>query len=108
LLQPLTERKEILMTKQTGTIVTIILAALTLLCCTAPLCSAGIALFARAGENLDPSLEIAPGVGFVPCCLSILVLVVPVLSWVFLVRGKEDAIVEDEYIEGSIEEDFVE
>ena len=96
------------MTKQTGTIITIVLAALTLLCCTTPLCSAGIAFFAGAGENLDPTWDIPPSVGVAPCCLSILVLVVPVLAWVFLVRGKEDAIIEDEYIEGSIEEDFSE
>jgi TRAP-type C4-dicarboxylate transport system permease small subunit len=94
------------MTKQTGTIITIVLAALTLLCCTAPLCSAGVALFAGAGENLDPTWDIPQGVGTAPCCLSILVLVVPLLSWLFLVRGKEDGTVEEEYIEGSIEEDF--
>jgi hypothetical protein len=96
------------MTKQTGTIVTIVLAALTLLCCTAPLCSAGIAFFAGAGEDLAPGWENSQWVGIAPCCLSILVLVVPLLSWLFLVRGKEDAIIEEEYIEGSIEEDFVE
>jgi hypothetical protein len=28
--------------------------------------------------------------GIAPCCLSILALIVPVLLWVFLVRGKED------------------
>jgi hypothetical protein len=94
------------MTKQTGTVITIVLAALTLLCCTAPLCSAGIALFFGAGEELDLGVEIPPGVGIVPCCLSILLLVVPLLSWLFLVRGKEDGVVEEEYIEGSIEEDF--
>jgi hypothetical protein len=96
------------MTKQTGTIVTIILAALALLCCTAPLCSAGIALFFGAGEDLSPDVEIPEGVGIAPCCLSILVLVIPLLSWLFLVRGKEDGIEEEEYIEGSIEEDFTE
>jgi hypothetical protein len=94
------------MTKQTGTIITIVLAALTLLCCTAPLCSAGIALFFGAGEELGPDVEIPPGVGIAPCCLSILILVVPLLAWFFLVRGKENGIVEEEYIEGSIEEDF--
>lgn len=94
------------MTKQTGTIITIVLAALTLLCCTAPLCSAGIALFFGAGQELGPDVEISPGVGIAPCCLSILILVVPLLSWLFLVRGKENGVVEEEYIEGSIEEDL--
>jgi len=28
--------------------------------------------------------------GIAPCCLSILVLVVPLLLWFFLVRGKEN------------------
>jgi len=32
------------------------------------------------------SIPVAYGVA--PCCLSILVLVVPLLLWVFLVRGK--------------------
>jgi hypothetical protein len=94
------------MTKQTGTIITIVLAAFTLLCCTVPLCGGGFALFFGAGEESISNVEIPPGVGIAPCCLSILVLVVPVLSGLFRVRGKEDGVVEEEYIEGSIEEDF--
>ena len=33
---------------------------------------------------------IQPAYGIIPCCVSILVLVVPLLLWVFLVRGKKD------------------
>ncbi len=85
------------MSKQTGTIITIVVAALTLLCCTLPLIAGGIAVFAGAGEwssEFGPSTqtgEIAPAYGIAPCCLSILVLIIPVLLWVFLVRGKEDS-----------------
>jgi hypothetical protein len=99
------------MTKQTGTIITIVVAAVTLLCCTLPLCSGGIAILAGLGEwssEFGPDMqtgEIPAASGIAPCCLSILVLVVPLLCWFFLVRGKETAVAE-EVIEGSIEEDF--
>ena len=95
------------MTKQTGTIITVVVAIIILVCCTAPLCSAGAMLFAGAGNELDPDILIPPASGLVPCCLSILVLVVPLLCWHFLVRGKEINPVE-EYVEGSFEEDFTE
>jgi hypothetical protein len=102
------------MTKQTGTIITIVVASITLLCCTLPLCSGGIAILAGLGEwtsEFGPDMQtgdIPAASGIAPCCLSILVLVVPLLCWVFLVRGKDDtagAAVE-EVIEGSIEEDL--
>jgi hypothetical protein len=99
------------MTKQTGTIITIVVGILTLLCCTIPLCSGGLMLFAGLGEwtsEFGPDVqagEIPAAYGIAPCCLSVLVLVVPLLCWLFLVRGREDAVVE-EYIEGSIEEDL--
>ena len=73
------------MTKQTGTIITIVAGVLAFLCCTIPLCLLGIAIFA---ELIPWSIEAAWGIA--PCCLSILVLVVPLLLWVFLVRGKEN------------------
>jgi hypothetical protein len=101
------------MTKQTGTIITIVVGILTLLCCTVPLCSAGLMLFAGLGEwtsEFSPDMqagEIPATYGIAPCCLSVLVLVVPLLCWLFLVRGREDAVVE-EYIEGAIEEDLSE
>jgi hypothetical protein len=99
------------MTKQTGTIITVVVAVVTLLCCTLPLCSAGIAIFAGLGEwssEFGPNMQtgdIPVASGIAPCCLSILILVVPLLCWFFLVRGKGDAVVE-EVIEGSIEEDL--
>lgn len=85
------------MTKQTGTIITIVVGILTLLCCTIPLCIGGILIFAEQGTwntEFGPSTQtgaIPPAYGVAPCCLSILVLVVPLLLWLFLVRGKEDA-----------------
>jgi hypothetical protein len=99
------------MTKQTGTIITIVVAAITLLCCTLPLCSGGIAILAGLGEwssEFGPDIQtgdIPAASGIAPCCLSILVLVVPLLCWLFLVRGKGDVAAE-EIIEGSIEEDY--
>ena len=99
------------MTKQTGTIITIVVAAITVLCCTLPLCSGGIAILAGIGEwssEFGPDMQtgdIPAASGIAPCCLSILVLVVPLLCWLFLVRRKEDAVAE-EVIEGTIEEDL--
>jgi uncharacterized BrkB/YihY/UPF0761 family membrane protein len=86
------------MSKQTSTIVTIVVGVLTLLCCTMPLCVSGILILAGLGEwntEFGPSSQtgaIPSAYGIAPCCLSILVLVVPLLLWLFLVRGKEDAI----------------
>jgi hypothetical protein len=84
------------MTKQTGMTVTIVVGVLTLLCCTLPMCVGGIIIFAGLGEwsaDFGPSSQsgaIPPAYGIAPCCLSILVLIVPLLLWLFLVRGKED------------------
>lgn len=100
------------MTKQTGTVITVVVGILTLLCCTIPMCIAGILLLTGFGEwstEFGPSLQtgdIPPAYGIAPCCLSILVLVVPLLLWLFLVRGKEDTVAVEEYIEGSINEDI--
>ena len=86
------------MSKQTGTVITIVVGVLTLLCCTIPLCIGGIVIFAGLGEwsaEFGPGAEtgnIPPAYGIAPCCLSILVLVVPLLLWLFLVRGKENGV----------------
>ncbi len=84
------------MTKQTGTIVTAVVGVLVLLCCTIPLCIGGFMIFAGLGTwNAEFGSNAQTGVipsayGIAPCCLSVLVLVVPLLLWVFLVRGKEN------------------
>lgn len=102
------------MTKQTGTIITIVVAVIVFLCCTGPLCSSGIAIFADVGTwssefgTYSDSGTIPQAYGIAPCCLSILVLIVPLLCWLFLVRGKEDTTgmgIEEEF-EGTIEDDF--
>ena len=88
------------MSKQTGTIITIVVGVLTLLCCTIPLCVGSVAIFAGLGEwtnEFGPRTQtgdIPPASGIAPCCLSILVLVVPLLLWLFLVRGKENGVEE--------------
>ncbi|RLC63982.1 MAG: hypothetical protein DRI79_14625 [Chloroflexi bacterium] len=84
------------MTKQTGTIITIVAAILTFLCCTIPLCIGSILIFTGVGTwstELGPGGRrgaIPPAFGIAPLCLSILVWVVPLLLWLFLVRNKED------------------
>jgi len=48
---------------------------------------------------------IDPVYGTLPCCLGILVLIIPLLLWIFLVRGAK----EEAYVEGAIvEEAYVE
>ena len=97
------------MTKKTGTIITIVVAALAL-CCFTVFCASSI-ITAASGRQYVDALEIyvEPWWGLFPCCLSILVLVVPLLSWLFLVRGKQDGArgigIEEEF-EGTIEDDF--
>ncbi|HET90592.1 MAG TPA: hypothetical protein ENN99_07630 [Chloroflexi bacterium] len=98
------------MTKQTGTIITIVVAVITL-CCSGACCASGIASFASGGQyiyELDTYVE--PYFAIVPCCLSILFWILPLLSWLLLVRGKEDAVTDyssvygtEEYVEGTIE-----
>jgi len=62
-------------------------------------------IFAGLGEwstEFGPNTqagEIPPAYGIAPCCLSILVLVVPLLLWLFLVRGKGNAAAVEEYPE---------
>lgn len=72
------------MTKQTGIIITVVVAVLTL-CCSVSCCGAGIYIFA-AGEDLD----VSPALGLLGVCPAFLVWVVPLLVWFFLVLGEED------------------
>lgn len=84
------------MTKQTGTIISIVVTALVLLCCTGPLCGVGIGIFAGT-EEWSSDLEVPPAWGIAPCCVSILVLAIPVLAWVLLVgRGQDEGPEEGE------------
>lgn len=73
------------MTKQTGTILTIVVAVLTL-CCSTTCCASGIYTLVDNQRTLD----IDPYAGIPVICLGVLVWVVPLLLWLFLVRGKED------------------
>ncbi len=96
------------MTKQTGTIITIVVAVLAL-CCSTVCCTSGI-ITAVSDRQYVEGLEVyvEPYYGAFPCCLSILVLIVPLLCWFFLVRGKDDTTgmgIEEEF-EGTIEDDF--
>ncbi len=98
------------MDRQTGMIITVIVAVLTL-CCSVLCCTTGLLI--ALNEQLELYWDIEPGVGVAPCCLSILVWVIPVLLWFFLVRGKNGAVESDlgagsytpEYIEGDYEEE---
>jgi len=86
------------MSKQTGMTITIVVGILTLLCCTIPLCIGGAMIFAGLGEwNTELGTSTQTGTipttyGVAPCCLSILALAAPLLLWLFLVRGKENAV----------------
>ena len=75
------------MTKQTGTIITIVVAVLTL-CCSMTCCAGGILIAVDRGRMFDTYIESFWGIP--ACCLSILVLIVPLLLWLFLVRGKDN------------------
>jgi hypothetical protein len=100
-----------MMNKQTGTIITIVIAVLTL-CCSATCCLGGVLVALNEEINLYWGIE--PAWGIAPCCLSILVWVAPLLLWLFLVRGKNGDSGNDlglgsyappeEYIEGDFEE----
>ena len=99
------------MDKQRDTTITIVAAVLAL-CCSLLCCTSGGGMFA-GGEELGRELvgaPIAPVCGTLPCCLGILVLIIPLLLWIFLVRGaEEEAYVEGAYVKGAIvEEAYVE
>lgn len=77
------------MTKQTGTIITIILAIVvacpSIFCCLFGIITAAGAGTATLGEQ---SSQIPQPVGFVLICLSLIGLLVPGVAWFLLVRGK--------------------
>lgn len=95
------------MNKQRGTTITIVAAVLAL-CCSLLCCTSGGGMFA-GGEELGRELvgaPIAPVYGTLPCCLGILVLIIPLLLWIFLVRGaKDETYIEGAYVEGAIVEE---
>ena len=81
------------MSKQTGMIITIVVAVLTL-CCSSFCCLSGVATL-LGGQEWSSELgygQIEPVYGVPVICLGILLWVVPLLLWLFLVRGKEDSI----------------
>jgi len=84
------------MTKQTGTIITIVVAVLTL-CCSAVCCASGIVTATSGGQWLD-DIYVEPYYGVPVICLGILVWVVPLLLWLFLVRGKESVVEEESVV----------
>ena len=80
------------MSKQTGMIITIIVAVLTL-CCSMTCCASGVYHAATGGQPFDDTyIEWYAGIPII--CLGILIWVVPLLLWLFLVRGKENAMGE--------------
>ncbi len=90
------------MTKQTGTIITIVVAVFAL-CCSMTCCVSGAITMANDGQWLGDYIDASGWYwGIAPCCLSILVLIVPLLLWLFLVRGKENAVEEDIWAEENI------
>lgn len=74
------------MTKQTATIITLVGVVLAL-CCSVTCCASGILVAADDGYILGTYIE--PGWGALPICLGLLVWGVPLLLWIFLLRGKE-------------------
>jgi len=82
------------MSKQTGTIITIVAAVLTL-CCSSFCCLFGTITLVGGEEwsediGVPQSGQIEPALGIPVICLGILAWVVPLLLWLFLVRGKEN------------------
>lgn len=77
------------MTRQTGLIITIVVAVLTL-CCSLACCGNGIYMMATSGEYTEVLGTYTEWYYGVPgICLGILVWIIPLLLWLFLVRGKE-------------------
>ena len=78
------------MTRQTGIIITVVLAVLvacpSIFCCLfGALTAAGQGTFTGASSELG---QIPPAVGIGLVCLSLIGVLVPVAAWFFLVRGK--------------------
>jgi hypothetical protein len=83
------------MTKQTGMIITIVVAVLTL-CCSVSCCLWGGLMATGETEwttdlGVPQSGQIEPIYGVPVICLGLLVWIVPALLWFFLVRGKNGA-----------------
>jgi len=94
------------MSKQTGMIITIVVAVLTL-CCSSFCCLFGGITALGGGEwseeiGIPESGQIEPILGVSTICLGILAWVVPLLLWLFLVRGKENAAEENVWGEENI------
>jgi hypothetical protein len=86
------------MSKQTGMIVTVVVAVLTL-CCSSLCCLSGVITLLGGGTwstelGVPETGQIDPVYGVPVICLGILVWVVPLLLWFFLVRGKENGMEE--------------
>jgi hypothetical protein len=77
------------MTKQTGMIITIVVAVLAL-CCSVTCCPLGIYTLVEGEYVFDLDAPINSIAGFSSICLGVLVWAVPLLLWIFLVRGKDD------------------
>lgn len=73
------------MDKKTGTIITIVLAVLTL-CCSLACCVGGVYTFIAGEDDLD----VPPAAGIPGVCLAVLVWIVPVVVGIILLRGKDD------------------
>jgi uncharacterized membrane protein HdeD (DUF308 family) len=74
------------MTKQTGWIITGVLIVL-FGCCGLFSCIGSIATFTN-NANLQGQ-PVQPAAGVIPLCLAVVFIAIPVLSWYFLVRGKD-------------------
>ena len=84
------------MSKQTGTIVTVIVALITL-CCSIGACTAGVVIATSQLEwpedlGVPRSGLIEPAYGYPVICLGLLVWIIPVLAAVFLIRRAKDAV----------------
>jgi hypothetical protein len=74
------------MKRQTGVTITIILAVLSL-CCSTMCCASGAFMTLDQGATLDTYIK--PAWGIVPICLGVLIWIIPLLTWIILVRNKE-------------------
>ena len=87
------------MSKQTGMIITIVVAVLTL-CCSSSCCLFGTITLLGEGTwsrelGVPETGQIEPLLGTPIICLGILVWIVPLLLWFFLVRGRENGMEEN-------------
>ena len=83
------------MNRQTGIIITVVVAVITL-CCSAVCCMTGLAIALSKQLELDTGYTGEWYYGIPLICLAILVWLAPFLTWYFLVRGKQST---GEYLE---------